>query len=40
MPVEISALKELVIVLEPFHEPLEAVEGQEKVTITAIGPVI
>lgn len=40
MPVEISTLKELVIVLEPFHEALEAVEGQKKVTITAIGPVI
>ena len=40
MPVEISALKELVTVLEPFEEAMEVVEGQKKVTITAIGPVI
>lgn len=40
MPVEISTFKELVIVLEPFHEALEAVEGEKKVTITATGPVI
>lgn len=40
MPVEISALKDLVTVLEPFEEALEVVEGQKTVTITAIGPVI
>lgn len=39
LPVEISALKEFVNVLEPFEEAVEVVEGQKKVTTTAVGPV-
>lgn len=39
MPVEISALKELVMVLGPFEEVIEVVEGRKKGTITVIGPV-
>lgn len=40
MPVETSVLNDLVTVLAPFEEAMEVVEGQKKVTITAIGPVI
>lgn len=40
MPVEISALKELGIVLRHFHEAMEVVERQKNVTTSAIGPAI
>ena len=37
---EVSALREVVTVLNPFKEAMEQVEGEKMVTISAIGPVI